>query len=148
VKHLILVLALVGVASPVFAQSKTIAVFVTSDGAGDGFTDPNKGNQDTMKDLRDSLKGRKSIAIAQTREVADIVLVVMDREKSQLTISGFSGLSRDCVVRVKFIHKDTETMLSGSATSGQFGSGGGWGRAAGKVAKQVEQWIDANKDKL
>jgi hypothetical protein len=153
VKHLILALALVGVASPVFAQSKTITVFVTSAGAANGFTDPNKENQDTMKDLRDHLKGRKSLSVVDAREGADIVLVVLNREKAQMTASPLGGLlgtgpSRDCTVRIKFLYKDLETEMSGSASGGTMMSGGAWGKAAGKVAKQVEQWIDANKDKL
>lgn len=146
-KALIFTAAFVAIAAVASAQ-KTVSIYVTSVGAQNGMTDPNKDNQDTMKDLRDKLKGRKGLALTDSQEAATIVLVVMDREKSQLTIGGFSGLSRDCVVRVKFLYKDTETMLSGSATSGQFGSGGGWGRAAGKVAKQVEQWVETNREKM
>jgi hypothetical protein len=135
------------------AQSKSVPVFVTSAGAANGFTDPNKDNQDTMKDLRDSLKGRKGIVLTDRREDAGIVLVVQSREKAQLTASPLGGIlgggpSRDCTVRVKFIYKDTETEMSGSANGGALMSGGAWSKAAGKVAKQVEQWIDANRTKL
>jgi len=49
---------------------------------------------------------------------------------------------------VKFQYKDFETEMSGSAQGGTLSSGGAWGRAAGKVAKQVEQWVKANREKL
>ena len=146
-------LAVLAIVASVAAQSKAVPIFVTSVGAVDGMTDPNKENQDTMKDLRDSLKGRKGIVLAPRREDAIIVLVVQSREKAQLTVSPLSGIlgtgpSRDCTVRVKFIYKDTETEMSGSANGGALMSGGAWSKAAGKVAKQVEQWINANKEKL
>jgi hypothetical protein len=135
------------VSLPAAAQPKALAVFVTSVGAADGFTDPNKDNQDTMKDLRSSLKGRSGIVLTERREDALIVLVVQNREKAQLT-AGVFGAQRDCTVRVKFVYKSTETELSGSAAGGTLSSGGAWSKAAGKVAKQVEEWVAANKEKL
>jgi|SRR6185295_1245099 len=147
-KNLIAALAFLFVAAPLVALDKPIAIFVTSDGAANGFTDPNKGNQDTMKDLRGSLKGRKSIALVDTREAADIVLVVMSREKAQITAGLLGDPARDVTVRIKFVYAGTETEMSASAQGGAMMSGGAWGRAAGKVAKQVEQWIETNRAKL
>jgi hypothetical protein len=49
---------------------------------------------------------------------------------------------------VKFIFKDSETEMSASAAGGTLSSGGAWGKAAGKVAKQVEEWVVANRAKL
>jgi len=125
-------------------KSTPVSVFITSVGAANGFTDPNKDNQDTMKDLRDSLKGRKALVVTDKRDDATIVLVVMSREKAQLTATAF-GPARDCTVRVKFIFKDSETEMSGSAAGGTLTSGGAWSKAAGKVAKQVEEWVATNK---
>lgn len=124
-----------------------VPVFVTSVGAANGFTDPNKDNQDTMKDLRDSIKGKKSLTLVDRREDAAIVLTVMNREKAQTTASVF-GAARDCIVRIKFIFKDFETEMSASAQGGTVSSGGAWGKAAGKVAKQVEEWVVANRAKI
>lgn len=149
---LLFVAALALCPAVVGAQTR-VPIFVTSIGATDGMTDPNKENQDTMKDLRDSLKGRKGIVLTDRRDDATIVLVVQSREKAQMTVSPMSGIlgggpSRDCIVRVKFLYNGTETEMSGSANGGALMSGGAWGKAAGKVAKQVEQWIDANREKL
>jgi hypothetical protein len=68
---------------PIGAQKRTapVRLFITSVGAVNGFTDPNKDNQDTMKDLRDEVKGRKSLALAESRDDAAIVLVVMKRPR-------------------------------------------------------------------
>lgn len=63
------------------ADNSAVRVFVTSAGAINGFTDPNKENQDTVKDLLGSLKGRRAIAITDKRDEAEIVLVVMSRDK-------------------------------------------------------------------
>jgi hypothetical protein len=71
----------------------------------------------------------------------------MSREKAQETATGF-GVGRDCTVRVKFIFKDSETEMSGSAAGGTLASGGAWSKAAGKVAKQVEEWVSTNRAKL
>jgi len=135
-----------------FAQSSKqptpVPVFVTSVGAVNGFTDPNRDNQDTMKDLRDSLKGfKKEITIVDQREQAVIVLIVQSRQKAQAT-AGALGAGRDCIVRIKFVFRDSETEMSGSALGGLMSSGGAWSKAAGKVAKQVRDWVRENASKL
>jgi hypothetical protein len=124
-----------------------VPVFVTSSGAQGGFTDPNKGNQDSMKNLTSSLKDKKAVCVVSEREKARIVLEVMSREKAQATY-GPLGPARDCTVRVKFILGDFETEMSASAAGGTMASGGAWSKAAGKVAKQVEEWVIANREKL
>ena len=69
-------------------QPLPVPVFVTSVGAANGFTDPNRDNQDTVKDLRDSLKGyKKELTLIDKREQAVIVLIVQNREKAR-TVSG------------------------------------------------------------
>lgn len=123
-------------------------VFVTSVGATNGFTDPNKDNQDSMENLRARLpKQRIKLAVVDKREDADIVLIVQSREKSDLTV-GWLGAGRDCTVRVKFIYKDIETEMSGSAQGGSVMSGGAWSKAADKVAKQVAQWVQENASRM
>lgn len=143
-------LVVCAVALPAHAQKgdAPIPIFVTSAGALGGFTDPSKENQDTVKDLRNSLRGRKSIVLVEKREEAMIVLVVMGREKAQVTAGLLGGSARDVMLRVKFIIADVETEMTASAQGGTLSSGGAWGRAAGKIAGQVEDWIKANRAKL
>jgi hypothetical protein len=43
---------------------------VTSAGAQSSFTDPSKGDNDTMKDLRDAINGHKTLALAESADDA------------------------------------------------------------------------------
>lgn len=143
------IFAVVGTASASDkSQGPILKVFVTSAGATDGFTDPNKGNQDTMENLRNRIPKQKTkLALAESREDADIVLIVQSREQSDLTV-GWLGTGRDCTVRVKFIYKGIETEMSGSAQGGSIMSGGAWSKAADKVAKQVSEWVRDNATRI
>jgi len=78
------------------------AIFVTSVGAVNGLSDPNKDNQDTVTDIRNTIrKDRKTLRLVDTREEALVVLVVLGREApSQGMPSGLFGLPmRDYVTR-------------------------------------------------
>jgi len=142
-------ISLIALTTSTLAQGpRPVRVFVTSSGALNGMTDPSKDNQDTVKDLRDSLKGRKGIALAESRDDAVIVLTVMGRETAQVTAALFGGAARDRMIRVKFVAGELETEMTASAQGGTLGSGGAWGKAAGKIAKQVEEWVAANRAKL
>src|SRR6185503_671599 len=70
------------------------AIFVTSVGAVNGLSDPNKDNQDTVTDIRNTIrKDRKTLRLVDTREEALVVLVVLGREApSQGMPSGLFGL--------------------------------------------------------
>ena len=72
-RHLVIVGVLVGVVGfgpSAAAQAQTVPVFVTSAGAANGFTDPNKDNQDTVRDLIDQLKDKKVLKVVKSRDEA------------------------------------------------------------------------------
>lgn len=118
-----------------------VPVFVTSAGALSGFTDPNKDNQETAKDLRDALKKFKEVTLADNQEQALIVLIVQSREKGrQIFRLGPRRPAREFTVRIKFQFKDIETEMSATET--------GSDKAASKIAEQVRDWVRANQDKL
>ena len=126
------------------------AIFVTSVGAVNGLSDPNKDNQDTVTDIRNTIrKDRKTLRLVDTREEALVVLVVLGREApSQGMPSGLFGLPmRDYVTRVKLIANGTESELSSSKPGGA-GSAGAWRKNAERVAKQVEAWVTTNRARL
>lgn len=134
---------------PSAASAQAIPFFVTTAGAVDGFTDPNKDNADTLKDLIDHLKNRKALKLVAKREEARVVVVVMNRELSSGGHGGlFAGNARDVVVRVKLLVDGVEADMSASAEKATIGSGGAWGRAAKKLAGQIEAWVKANHAKL
>jgi hypothetical protein len=124
-----------------------VPVFVTTAGSKAGFTDPNKDNIHTRDDLADSLKGKKAVCLVDAQDKATIVLEVLGRGKEGVT-AGMFGAGRDCIVRVKFRFRDFETEMVGSAMGGTMASGGAWSKAAGKVGKQVEQWVIENRAKI
>jgi hypothetical protein len=150
----VLLIACVGlalVATPLSAKDldrPSVPVFVTSSGAVDGFTDPNKDNRDTMNDLRQSLKGRKRLEVVDHRDAAVIVLTVLGRDRALSMPMGFGIVGRDVVVKVRFQYRDVDTEMSASALGGTVGSGGAWRTAASKIASQVDEWIKVNRDKL
>jgi hypothetical protein len=41
-----------------------------------------------------------------------------------------------------------DTVLEASAVLGSFGTAGGFSKAAGKIAKQVREWVTANRVQL
>ena len=137
-----------GVVSASAQKARPVPVFVTSGGTINGFTDPSKDNRDTVSDLWDELKGYKSLKRAEDRDSAVIVLTVMGRETAQVTAGFLGAAARDRIIRLKFTTKDLETELTASAQGGTLGSGGAWTKAAGKLMKQVNEWVLANRSKL
>jgi hypothetical protein len=138
-RRLLIPFALI-LATQLLSAQAPVTVFVTSAGAVNGFTDPSKENQDSVKDLRFHLKGRKAIALTDTRDDATIVLVVQNREIAGLKKDILGGVNSEAIVRVRFITKGYESELKGSSSL--------WATAAREVAKQVEDWVKANRDKL
>ena len=146
-----LMLAVIACAVVVDAQRTplTVSVFVTSIGAANGFTDPNKDNQDTVRDLIDQLKDKKVLTLVKSRDEAKVVIVVQNRELSSGGHGGlWAGNARDVTVRVKLVVEGVEADMSASAEKAQIGSGGAWGRVAKKLANQIDDWVKANKSKL
>lgn len=131
------------------AWAQPIPFFVTSAGAANGFTDPSKDNADTLKDLTDQLKNKKTLKLVPSREGARVVVVVMNREVGSGGHGGlFAGNARDVTVRIKLIVDGAEADMSASAEKATIGSGGAWGRAAKKLANQIDDWVKANHAKL
>jgi hypothetical protein len=94
------------------------------------------------------MKGHKALKRADDRDSAKIVLVVIGRETAQMTAGFLIASARDRIIRTKFMVKEFETEMTASAQGGTMGSGGAWGKAAGKIMKQVNEWVLANRSKL
>lgn len=139
----IIAVFLVMLASVTASAETAVPVFVTSIGASGGMTDPNKENQDTVRDLQRAIQDRKGLTLVDARDAARLVIVVQNREKAQIT-AGVFGAARDCTVRVTLIYQGHESEMAASAQGGTLASGGAWKKAAGKVASQLEQWVAAN----
>ena len=122
-----------------------VPVFVVTTSA-EGFT-PTKQVADSTKDLIKKLQGQKTLCLVDKRENAMVVVEILGRERAQMTATGF-GLGRDVTVSAKLTAGTFETVFSESAAGGTVMAGGAWGKAAGKVAKRVAEWIQANRAQL
>jgi hypothetical protein len=146
-KLLFAVLAL----SASLSAADPVAVYVTSAGAANGFTDPSKDNRDTVKDLRDSLKDAKEVRLVESPSEAQIVLTVQGRQVNDIpssSVFGGSDSDQKRTIRVMLQAGTYETTLEASGYLGTFGTAGGFKKAAGKIAKQVREWIAANRASL
>lgn len=126
-----------------------VTVFVTSVGAKQGLTDPNKDNRDSVNDLAAALRGfKKDVRIVKSAAEATIVLTVQSREMGQMTGGMMGQAPRERKVRAVLKFRDVESELSGSAQFGNGNGGGPWTMAAQKLANQVRDWIIENREAL
>lgn len=126
-----------------------IAVFVGSEAAVQGFTDPSKERQDSIKDIEKKVRGSKTLTLASKQEDAILLLEVLGRETKR-EVNGWTAVSgaaqNKSVLLVRMKVGDYSTEFSG--TSGSKGMMTGYADAANKVVEQVEKWVEANRAKL
>jgi hypothetical protein len=139
---LVFVIAFSGLGLP--PPQEKIPVFVKSGAATDGFTDPSKDRQDSVKDLLKKLKDSKVLAPVQSEEQAVVVLEVLDRETKRET--NFWGRQNKSYLTVRLTAGEYSTEFTGE--SGSKGVLKGYGAAAGKVVDQLEDWAKANRERL
>lgn len=140
--------------SAVFAQSNDkdqnkIPVFVRGAGATEGFTDPSKNRQNSVKDITNKLKGSKVVRLAESESDAVAVLEVLDRETKRETNAwgALGGVRQNkSYLTVRLTAGEFTTEFEGE--SGSKGMLKGYGAAAGKIVKQLEEWVKTNREKL
>jgi hypothetical protein len=140
-------------ASPMAKDKKSeearISVVVLAGGSSTEFTDPSEDREHSAKDIMDALSGSKVVRTVRSEADAVIVIEVLARE-SKDRVSAFSGVygrKSESTVHVR--------LTAGGEFSTEFeGSGGGNGvltdyrGAAKRIAKQVNDWVEANSAKL
>jgi hypothetical protein len=152
-KIMLLATALALSTLPVRAEGP-VAVYLTTAASKEGFTDPDKSRQDSLKDLSEALGKKKSVRLVPTREEAVMVLEVLGRgvrEDSGSFSKAFGGKNEVKNVRAKLTVGDFSAELSGESAGGGFGGGpgrGAWKKAAYKLADQVEKWVQENQAQL
>jgi hypothetical protein len=126
-----------------------VTVFVASESVAQGFTDPSKERQDSIKDIEKKVRNSKVLSLVTKQEDALLLLEVVARETKR-EVNGWTALSgaaqNKSVLFVRMKVGDYSTEFSG--TSGSKGMMTGYGDAANKVVQQVEKWAQANRDKL
>jgi hypothetical protein len=136
----------VGVAAQ---AAKAVPVFVASEATAQGFTDPSKDRRDSIKDVEKKVKDSKALILVDKAEDAVIVIEVLGRETKRevngwTAFSGYAQNKSSLSVRMKV--GDYTTEFSGE--SGSKGMLKGYGDAANKIVKQVEEWVKVNRGKL
>ena len=132
-----------------FQPADKVPVFVTSPSSAEGFTDPSKDRQDSMKDLTKRIKDSKLLMVAQSAEQAVVILEVLGRGTNR-EVNGWAAVNGQAQNKsfLTVILKAGSYTTELTGTSGSKGIMTGHGAAAGKVIEQVEAWVKANRDKL
>jgi hypothetical protein len=139
-------------ASPVAvpaASLERIPVFVKAAGSASGFSDPSKDRQDSVKDLQKKVDDSKAVRLVGSQNEALIVLEVLARETKRETNgwTAFNGQRQNkSYLTVRLTAGEFSTEFEGE--SGSKGMLKGYGAAAGKVVKQLDDWVKANRDRL
>ncbi|MBE3111612.1 MAG: hypothetical protein IMZ46_14090 [Acidobacteria bacterium] len=121
-----------------------IPIFVKSGATAGGFTDPSKDRQNSTKDLLNRLKNSRAVRLVESEQDALVVLEVLGRETKRET--NLWGRQNKSYLTVRLIAGEYSAEFTGDG--GSKGVLTGYGAAAGKVVKQLEEWIRANRDQL
>ena len=143
--------ALLLVAATSGAQDR-VAVYLKHASGADGFTDPSKDRQDSLKDLAKQLRDSKVVRVTENPAEAVVTLDVLGRETHADTNTIMTGLvggwsqQNKRTLTVRLTAGEYTTEFSGE--SGAHGILTGYGDAAKQIAKQFEAWVKANHERL
>jgi hypothetical protein len=103
------------------------------------FSDEDKDRVEAAREVRDALAKKKGVQMVNSRDEADVLVEVTEREQREGASGGFGGKQvtnmGETIIRVRVSHPGGEASeLKGV---GQ----GTWGRAAKDAADRVEKWI-------
>lgn len=148
------------------ASDAQIGVYITAPTRG-GFVDTGKDIQDSVKDIRDEMKGMKTLRVVDRPEDADVVLTVVMRgvgseafaTRTEVNVSQYRG-SEQASTTTGSVYANTWWLSSviqagqyrkefvGSETNTSRSSMGAWRNVAKRTAKEVEAWAVANAAQL
>lgn len=105
-------------------------------------TDQDKARLEGVREMREALAKKKQFQIVDTREDADIIVEVLDREVQDAGEGGFGGAKltklATTIIRLRVSH------ASGGEGSELKGMGAG-GRAVKDAADRIEKWADRDQ---
>jgi hypothetical protein len=128
-------------------QLTSIRVFVAAGSSSTGFVDPGHEElTDSIADLKKALAQKKVITLVDERGSADIIAQVVGRGFTGTgTELATQGEPRFAIVRVTLSAGDYTTTIDGHNDGRLLGA---WRTAANDAARQIEEWIRDNRDKL
>lgn len=134
------------------APKAPIRVFVFTANPPGGFVDKDlEHRQDSVKDLTESLRKKEGVVVATAAEGADIAVEIAGRgheETGGVTIShGKASKDRMPTLHARLIAGEYTADFDAQFTDAdaQMLKMHPWRTVSGRIAKQVEQWIDMNR---
>lgn len=110
---------------------------------------------DSIRDIKNSLKGKKGLRVVASRAEADIVLRVLGRHASTVEVGGYIAPSDNALITGKRYESaiSLESRIEiedyvkpiACARVGPFLT---WRECAGDVAGQVDRWVKANRETI
>jgi len=125
--------------------AQRIPVFVTTQAAAGGFTDPSKERSDSQKELVKKMKNSNQLTNVTDEGQAVIVIRVLGLQEKR-TFEPWTGAQNKLSLTVRMTVGDFSAEFTGDTLRGvKFG---GYGEAAERVVKQLDVWVVENRDKL
>ena len=135
-----------------------VSVLVRATGES-GFSAP--GTADSVKDVKNSLRGKKLVVLTDDPATAEVVVEILGRFKdyrgqsyttataiNDSTVTAKTTQKKSAVVAAKLVVGEYSLEVVGEAGGmGKFGIGA-WGDAANQIAKQVDEFIKENYEQL
>lgn len=158
-KRLFLTLIMIaGFSAAAIAQAPAVQVYVYAEPSTDGFVDSPRA-MDSVKDLREIVSKRKGLALAETRESADILLEVMSsgqavtgsEAKTEVRRGIFGGVDSNTTVQNSTLPSLTVMLrVRGSDYSKElsFTAQRFWKDLAKNIVDQAQQWLKLNGSQL
>lgn len=101
-------------------------------------TEEEQGRLDSVRDLRDAIGRKSTIALVSDASEAQVVVEVLGREKRDMPVGGFGGAavtpSGEMIVRLRVKFGEAQAEIKGVAQAY-------WGRAAKDAAERLLKWI-------
>jgi len=149
-----MLLALVLAFATLQADDVTVFVFTATDPS--GFTDPLQAQRvEAVANLKTEIEKKKGLTVTETKDVADLVVEVVDAGKLATGATRTKGLSTglDGAVFGTTTRQETKPQVHAVLRAGTYqlefqGSASNMKRAAGAVADGVEKWVKQNRAKL
>ena len=150
---LVAVLAISAMARPAFAQNSPVSVYVfsaPSPGESGGFTDRDsektfKQRDDSVQDIKKALEGKRNVRVVESAEEARIRVEVASRSSFGFNPFAANAGEVPIVIQARLTVDDYSLGIVGRPSPL---IRPGWKGAAENVARQIEEWIRMNRDRL
>lgn len=131
-----------------------IPIWVQVAGAADGFTSANKELNDSVNDVKNRIKGVKTLSLAPTKQDALVILEILSRDVQYKETTGIFRSSSNrsnknetgnttLVARVIVGNYEEEFRADGNADSLI-----AWREAARSLVNNLERWVKENRDQI